>query len=229
MFNQSALEQKLKIYFKDAETCRLAFIHKSFINEVSSKEIESNERLEFLGDAVLELVVTSYLYAKFPKMSEGELTPIRSALVRGTNLAKVAQKLELGNYLFLSKGEEASGGRQKEYILANVVEALIGAIYLDLGYEKAERFIQDYILINVEDIINQKAHLDTKSYFQEKSQELKSVTPEYRLVSEHGPDHNKEFTMGLYLDDQLIATGKGSSKQKAEQNAAENGIKELNW
>lgn len=229
MFNQSALEQKLQIYFKTPEVCRLAFIHKSFINEVSSNEVESNERLEFLGDAVLELVVTNFLFVKYPEMSEGELTPIRSALVRGTNLATVAQKLNLGQHLYLSKGEEASGGRQKEYILANLVEALIGAIYIDLGYEKAERFIYDHILNNVDEIITQKAHLDTKTYLQEKSQELESITPEYKLESEEGPDHNKEFTMGVYLNDKLIATGTGSSKQKAEQDAAKNAIEELKW
>lgn len=229
MFDQKILEKKIKFYFKNLEVCRLAFIHRSYVNETNEPNIESNERLEFLGDAVLEFATTSFLYKKFPEKSEGELTPIRSALVRGQNLAKVAEKLDLGSHLYLSKGEDVSGGRKKEYILANVTEALIGAIYLDLGYDKAEQFIHNYILSNLDQIIADKGHLDSKTLFQEKAQNLENITPEYKLISHEGPDHNKIFTMGVYLNDELIASGEGSSKQKAEQDAAQNALVAKNW
>lgn len=228
MFNQKTLEDRIKFYFKNPDLCRQAFVHRSYVNEADDN-LESNERLEFLGDAVLELVVTDFLYKKYPNMAEGELTPIRSALVRGKNLASVASRLNLGVHLFLSKGEDVSGGRQKEYILANATEALIGAIYVDQGYAKAQEFINSYILPETETILEQGTHLDAKSSFQEKSQELENTTPEYRLESEDGPDHSKIFTMGVYLNDQLVAKGSGTSKQKAEQEAAYNGLQIKGW
>lgn len=229
MFDQKILEAKIQFYFKNSETLKLAFIHRSYVNEFNETKLESNERLEFLGDAVLELIVTSYLFKKYPEKSEGELTPLRSALVRGKHLAEVARKINLGDHLFLAKGEDNSGGRDKEYILANAAEALIGAIYIDLGYDKAEAFITKYILSDIEQILAEGAHVDAKSFFQEKSQELENTTPEYRVESEHGPDHSKIFIMGVYLSDTLIAKGSGSSKQKAEQEAAYNAIQIKGW
>jgi ribonuclease-3 len=144
-------------------------------------------------------------------------------------LSKVAEKIDLGSHLILSKGEEISGGRQKEYILANVTEALIGAIFLDLGFAKAETFIHKYILADLDQIIADNSHLDSKTLFQEKAQEIENTTPEYNTISEDGPDHSKTFTMGVYLNQELIATGKGSSKQKAEQDAALNALTKKNW
>ena len=170
-----------------------------------------------------------YLFKKYPEKSEGDLTPLRSALVRGKHLAEVARKVSLGDYLLLSKGEENSGGRDKEYILANATEALIGAIYLDLGYDKAEDFISKYILSDIDEILANRTYVDAKSFFQEKSQELENTTPEYRVESDHGPDHSKIFIMGVYLGENLIAKGSGSSKQKAEQDAAFNAIQIKGW
>jgi ribonuclease-3 len=229
MFNQAVLEKKIQFYFKNADLVKLAFIHKSYVNEATEENLESNERLEFLGDAVLELVVTAFLFEKFPEKSEGELTPLRSALVRGKNLTKVAKKIDLGAHLILSKGESTSGGREKEYILANVTEALIGAIFLDLGQPKAELFIHKYILSDLDDIIKNNTYLDSKTLLQEKSQELENVTPEYNLIEDHGPDHSKIFKMGVYLNSELIGTGTGSSKQKAEQDAALDALIKKNW
>lgn len=229
MFDQQKLEKKIQIYFKNPELLKLAFVHKSYVNEFTDRKLDSNERLEFLGDAVLELIVTDFLYSKYPNSPEGELTALRSALVKGEHLSDVANKLELGEHLFLSKGESNSGGRSKSYILADTVEALIGAIYLDLGYDKAKEFIQKYILPDIEQIISKGTYQDAKSFFQEKSQELENFTPEYKLHSETGPDHKKVFEMGAYIKDKLIATGQGSSKQKAEQDAATKAIKALDW
>lgn len=228
MPNFQELELKLALSFTDPKILKQAFTHKSFVNE-KGNSIDSNERLEFLGDAVLELASTKFLYDKYPSLPEGELTALRSSLVRGRNLAQVAINLNLGEYLFLSKGEEVSGGRSKNYILANTVEALIGAIYVDLGYQPAENFILTHILANVEEIIEQGLHIDSKTKFQENAQEHLNTTPEYRVISENGPDHNKTFEMGVYVNDELIATGKGSSKQKAEQEAAKEALEQKGW
>lgn len=227
--NYNKLEEQISIQFKDFALLDRAFIHKSYINEHKDAGLSHNERLEFLGDAVLELAVTHYLFDKFPEKDEGKMTSFRSALVKGNNLAEVARRLDLGNYLKLSRGEENSGGRDKNYLLANVTEALIGAIYLDQGYDIAEKFINDHILDNLEEIIDQGLHIDSKSRFQELAQELASVTPHYELINSHGPDHKKEFTMGAYLGPDLVAEGTGPSKQKAEELAAKNAITKLNW
>ncbi|HCW32934.1 MAG: RNAse III, ribonuclease III [Candidatus Peregrinibacteria bacterium GW2011_GWE2_39_6] len=222
------LEEKIGIQFLDHEILQTVFIHKSYLNEVPRGSIESNERLEFLGDAVLELVVTEFLYKHYPN-DEGELTNWRSALVKGTHLAHVAKKLDLGNYLVLSHGEEKSGGRTKNYILANTFEALIGAVYLDHGYEISHKFINKFVLIYLEDILEKGLHIDSKSKLQEIAQERLSCTPIYRLIEENGPDHEKEFKMGVYFGDELIAAGEGSSKQNAEQDAAFKALKAKNW
>jgi len=227
--NHEKLEELIGIKFSDLKLLTRAFIHKSYLNEHKNENIKHNERLEFLGDAVLELAATHYLFDKYPNQDEGKMTSFRSALVKGENLAKVALKLNLGEYLFLSKGEEKSGGRIKQYILANLMEALIGAIYLDNNYEVAEEFIKKFILIHIEKIIEDGEHIDSKSKFQEIAQEKVLMTPAYQMLSSEGPDHNKIFTMGVYLGEELVAKGEGSSKQKAEEKAAENALKKKGW
>ncbi len=229
MNNFKELEKKLGLNFKDGSTLKSAFIHKSYINEHKDSGLSHNERLEFLGDAVLELVSTRHLFEKYPDQDEGKMTAFRSALVQGKHLAQVSRELGLGEYLLLSHGEEKSGGREKNYILANLIEAFIGAIYLDLGYEKAEKFIKDHILAHLDTIISEGQHIDAKSKFQETAQEKENLTPHYELIEESGPDHDKVFKMGVYLGEILIAEGNGSSKQKAELNAAENALKEKGW
>lgn len=223
------LEKKIKIAFNDPSLVDTAFVHKSYMNEHRELKSQHNERLEFLGDAVLELVVTEYLYKKYPAEEEGVLTNWRSALVKGKHLAEIATELDLGLYLYLSRGEERSGGRKKNYILANTLEALIGAIYLDKDYKTSHEFIDTFILKRLDEILKKGLHIDAKSRFQEISQEVYGITPEYKLVKEEGPDHNKTFVMGAYIGEEFIAEGKGSSKQKAEQEAAAEGIKKKQW
>jgi ribonuclease-3 len=222
------LLETIGIEIKNADLLKVAFIHKSYVNEQKNLK-EHNERLEFLGDAVLELVVTEYLYKKYPNTQEGELTNWRSALVKGNHLSQVARELDLGRYLHLSRGEEHSGGREKPHILANVMEALIGAVFLDRGYRIARTFIQDFILKRLDDIISQGLHIDGKSLFQEMAQGKLGKTPHYILRSEVGPDHNKTFTMGAYIGEEFIADGSGASKQKAEDAAAREAIKAMKW
>ncbi len=222
------LEEQIGLKFKDYDLLRHAFVHRSYLNEHRDSQFESNERLEFLGDAVLELVVTEYLYLNYPN-SEGDLTNWRSALVKGEMLAKIASELKLGEYLFLSHGEEKSGGRTKDYLLANTFEALIGVIYLELGYKIAKVFIAKFLLIHLEDILVKGEHIDAKSKFQEIAQEKVGSTPSYELQSEAGPDHDKIFTMVAYIGTRMVGKGKGGSKQIAEQKAAEDALKRLKW
>jgi len=223
------LEKKINISFKNIELLDLAFVHKSYVNEHQDLKSEHNERMEFLGDAVLELVVTEYLYKSFPTKGEGVLTNWRSALVKGKHLAEIANDLDLGLYLYLSRGEERSGGRKKNYLLANILESLIGAIYLDQGYGSAHKFIHDVIITKLGSILEQGLHIDAKSRFQELAQEELGVTPSYKVLKEDGPDHSKNFIMGAYIGDELVDEGSGSSKQKAEQSAAKNALKKKGW
>jgi ribonuclease-3 len=223
------LEKQLGITFKNKKLLDTAFVHKSFMNEYEGGDREDNERLEFLGDAVLELTVTEYLYKTYPHKSEGELTNWRSALVKGKHLAKIGAELKLGSYLYLSKGEEKSGGRKKNYILANTLEALIGAMYLDKGYRVTHGFIDTHILQKLEVILEEGLHIDAKSQFQELAQEKVNVTPEYRLESDSGPDHSKIFVMAAFIGDKKVGEGKGSSKQNAEEDAARNALVKINW
>ena len=225
----SQIESKIKIKFKDKELLNNVFIHKSYINEHRNEGIEDNERLEFLGDAVLELVSTEFLFKQFPEKDEGELTSWRAALVRGLHLADIAKFLDLGRYLYLSHGEEKSGGREKGYILANTVEALIGAIYLDQGFETAKKFIGKFILVDLEEIVKKGLHKDAKSLLQEKAQEKEGTTPEYNLIEESGPDHEKNFIMEAVVDGRVVGKGQGKSKQNAEQEAAEEALRRLGW
>ncbi|MDA1060637.1 MAG: ribonuclease III [bacterium] len=223
------LEKITGIKFKDTDLIKKAFIHKSYVNEHRNEGLKHNERLEFLGDAVLELVATHHLFFKYPDQPEGDMTAFRSALVKGKHLAEVARELELGNYLFLSNGEEKSGGREKNYILANVTEAFIGAIYIEHGYEVCEKFIEKFIMAKLDEIIKKGLHIDAKSQFQEICQEKMEQTPHYDVIEEAGPDHDKKFTMGAYIGDELIAKGEDSSKQKAEEKAARGALKAKGW
>ena len=228
MDSYAKLSEVISIEIKNEALLKLAFIHKSYVNEKKDLK-EHNERLEFLGDAVLELVTTEYLFKNYPNKQEGELTNWRSALVKGNHLAEVSRDLDLGSFLHLSKGEEHSGGREKPHILANVLEALIGAIFLDRGYRVARKFIDDFILTKLDEIIEKGLHIDGKSLFQEMAQGKVNTTPHYILLSETGPDHNKIFTMGAYIGETLIAKGNGASKQKAEEHAANMAIKAKGW
>jgi ribonuclease-3 len=223
------LEKKINVQFSNQKLVDTAFVHKSYVNEHSDLKSEHNERLEFLGDAVLELVVTDFLYKSYPAEEEGVLTNWRSALVKGKHLAEISAELDLGLYLYLSRGEERSGGRKKNYILANTLEALIGAMYMDQGYQVAHTFIDTFILKRLGEILEKGLHIDAKSRFQEISQEAVGITPEYRLMKEEGPDHNKTFIMGAYIGEEFIAEGNGSSKQKAEQQAATAALKKKQW
>ncbi len=220
------LQAEIGVTFSDQKLLEQLFTHRSYINEVNDKTLQHNERLEFLGDAVLELVVTEYLYNTFPN-PEGELTNWRSAVVKGEVLAKVAEKLELGKLLKLSKGEEKSGGRDRTLILANTFEALIGGIYIDKGYDAAKIFITKYIISLLPEVIEKKLYVDPKSHLQELAQQDRGATPDYRVMKDEGPDHDKMFTVGVYVKGELVAQGDGQSKQKAEQAAAANALK--NW
>lgn len=209
------------IKFRSAKLLEQAFIHRSYLNEHPDFKLGHNERLEFLGDAVLELTVTEYLYENFPNHPEGELTNLRSSIVRGAMLAQVAKDFKMGDYIRCSKGEEKSGGKAKELILANTFESLVGAIYLDQGYDLAKKFVERVLLVHLKEIISKGLYRDPKSSLQEWSQEVKGVTPNYKVIEESGPDHNKSFLVGVYLGDRLLSKGKGASKQKAQEQAAQ--------
>lgn len=225
----SQLEKQLKLKFKNQDLLKQAFVHRSYINENANFNLPHNERLEFLGDAVLELVVTEYLYNNYPN-PEGELTNWRASLVNGQMLAELAKELSLEDYLFLSKGESKDAdGKARNYILANCFEALIGAIYLDLKYKAAEKFIHEYLLPKLPHILSNELYLDPKSKFQEIAQEKIGITPSYKVLSETGPDHNKVFEVGVYIEKKMIAKAKGSSKQEAQVNAAEAALDKKNW
>src|SRR3989339_1337454 len=216
MTNFSKLENQIGVEFKNQTRLKEAFTHRSYLNENPAWGIEHNERLEFLGDAVLELIVTEYLFLKFPEKPEGELTSLRAALVNANMLSEAAQDLGLNDYLLLSRGEAKDLGRARQYILANTFEALIGAIYLDAGYGAADEFIKKNILSRMRDVIAKKLFRDPKSLFQERAQEIYGATPKYEVSKEWGPDHNKHFIVGVYVGRELIAEGEGPSKQEAQ-------------
>lgn len=229
--NFEDLAKSINVSFKDISLLRTACTHRSYLNENRDSVLEHNERLEFLGDAVLELVVTSFLFRKYPKKAEGELTAYRSAIVNTVSLTKAAESMKLNDFILLSKGEAKDTGRARSIILANAVEALIGALYMDSGYNSAANFISEKILqvIDIEEIIKNKNWIDAKSRFQEKAQEKVGVTPSYKTLKEAGPDHDKQFTLGVFLGDVQIATGTGPSKQEAEQKAAEKALNTKGW
>jgi ribonuclease III len=229
MINFSEFEKKTKIVFKDKDLLKQSFIHRSYINENSGTKLSHNERLEFLGDAVLELIVTDFLYKKYPSYTEGELTAMRSALVNAVIISEVASKLGMNDYLLLSKGEAKDSGKARQYILANTYEAYVGAVFLDQGYDAADEFVNQSLLPKTDEIANKKLWRDSKSLVQEKAQEFLSFTPAYKVLAQSGPDHDKHFTVGIFFGTELAAQGKGKSKQEAEQKAAEAALKAKNW
>lgn len=222
-------ETSIGTEFKNKELLRQAFIHRSYLNENRSIKIEHNERLEFLGDAVLELVITDYLYKKYPEKDEGDLTAFRSSLVNSVTLANAAEKIGMNSFLLLSKGESKDTGRARQVILANTFEALVGALYIDQGYEGAGKFISEQLFGLIEGIVENKSFIDAKSRFQEEAQEKVGSTPVYKLIKESGPDHNKVFTVGVFLREEMVVTGEGKSKQEAEQDAAEKALNQKGW
>ncbi|MFH1393228.1 MAG: ribonuclease III [Patescibacteria group bacterium] len=225
----NSLKKQLNIKFKNADLLKQAFVHRSYLNENPAFELNHNERLEFLGDAVLELVVTEYLYINYPALAEGEMTSLRAALVNSQMLSQIAAQLGFNDFLYLSKGETKELGRGRQYILANTFEAFTGAYYLDQGYPAAAEFIGKNLLPELKNIIDKKLWRDHKSLFQEAAQERVSITPNYEVLSESGPDHDKNFKVGVYLGKELVAQGEGASKNEAQQQAAENALKLKNW
>lgn len=223
--------EKINVKFNDLNLLKRACTHRSYLNENKGAELEHNERLEFLGDAVLELVVTSFLYRKYPEKDEGALTSYRSALVNTHSLSKVALHIGVDEYLLLSKGESKDAGRARAIIHADTIEAIIGAIYLDQCYDSAANFISAQLLdiIDIDEIVENKTWLDAKSRFQEKAQEMTGITPSYKTLKEIGPDHNKYFTLGVFIGDVQVAIGTGLSKQEAEQKAAEKALEVKGW
>lgn len=225
----SQFEKNVGLTFKDKALLRQAFTHRSYLNENRGTDVAHNERLEFLGDAVLELIVTDYLYNKYPEKPEGELTAYRSALVNSNTLADCATKLNMNDYLLLSHGESKDTGRARTYILANTFEAFLGALYLDRGYDITKKFIAEHVFDLIDEIVAKGSWIDSKSRFQEVAQEKVGVTPAYKTLKEVGPDHDKKFTVGVYLGNDLVITGEGRSKQEAEQDAARKGLETRGW
>ena len=224
------LQNKLGVKFINESLLKQALVHRSYLNEHPDFAIGHNERLEFLGDAVLEIVVTEFLYLNFSTTPEGDLTNWRASLVNAKMLYEVAHDLEIEEYLYLSRGESKDKNKKsRQYILADAVEAIIGAMYLDQGIEVAKKFILKNVVSRLDNILENQSYLDPKSHFQEKAQELKGITPHYQILDEVGPDHAKIFTVGLYLGEELIISGTGSSKQEAQVDAAAKGLKKLKW
>jgi len=230
MKDLSRLEKTIEVVFNNLDLLRQSVVHRSYLNENPNFHLPHNERLEFLGDAVLEIIVTDYLYYNFPNTPEGDLTNWRASLVNSKMLAKIAREIDLEDYLYLSKGEaKDNNSKARQYILANAMEALIGAIYLDQGLKAAEKFVKKRILSKLDDILKNKLYQDPKSKFQEKAQETYRITPHYRVLKETGPDHAKVFEVGLYLGEELVSHGKGTSKQEAQVDAAQKGLKKKKW
>jgi ribonuclease-3 len=230
MKNFLILEKNLGLEFKNRDLLIEAFCHRSYLNEHPDFYLPHNERLEFLGDAVLELIVTEYLYKKYPEKNEGELTNWRAALVNAKTLGELAKDLGFNDFLLLSKGEEKETGKARLYILANTFEALIGAIYLDQGYEVAKNFVEKNLIERkLPEIIEKGLFKDPKTRFQEEAQERVKITPTYKVLEEWGPDHAKHFVVGVFLGNELIAKGEGTSKQEAEEEAAKNALKIKGW
>ncbi len=222
-------EEMTGVTFKDQDIAREACTHRSYLNENKKSNWAHNERLEFLGDAVLELVVTDHLFKKYPDRTEGDLTAYRAALVNSVTLARAAGRMGLNDFMLLSRGEAKDTGKARQYILANAFEAVIGAIYMDQGYGEADRFIAGELFGELEEIVEKGLWRDAKSFFQEKAQEHTSITPAYKVLNEVGPDHNKDFTIGVFLGDELVSEGVGKSKQEAEQDAASKGLEKKKW
>jgi ribonuclease-3 len=223
------LASKLGVPFVPGGNLLTAVVHRSYLNEHSEFGTDHNERLEFLGDAVLELVVTEYLYLNYPN-PEGELTNWRAALVNGQSLADIGQTLELESYMLMSRGEQKDkNSKARRFILANAVESVIGAIYLDYGWDAAKKFVMDHVISTLPKILDKNLHVDPKSNFQEEAQSRMSVTPSYKVLEESGPDHKKIFRIGVYLGKEMVAEGKGMSKQEAQVDAARAALEAKGW
>jgi ribonuclease-3 len=217
----------LHVKMKNIGLLKKAITHRSYINEHKNEKLEHNERLEFLGDAVLELLVSKHLFDNYPSKPEGDLTSFRAATVRTESLAEEAEKLKIGKFIFMSKGEEQTGGRTRPYILANTFEAVVGAIYLDRGISTVSTFLKNSLFYKIPDIIKNRTDIDNKSKLQEISQEIVKETPEYEIVDATGPDHAKVFTAQVLIKEKKFGQGKGANKQEAEQSAAEKALR--NW
>lgn len=224
------IEKIIDIEFLNKDLLKQSVVHRSYLNEHPDFGLPHNERLEFLGDAVLEIVVTEYLYHRFPETPEGDLTNWRASLVNAKMLSEIAKEIGIEDFLYLSRGEaKDKNTKARQYILANAIEALIGAIYLDQGIRASRKFIKKNILVKLDYILSNLLYIDPKSRFQEKAQEEIGITPHYKVLSEYGPDHEKIFEVGLYVGQDLISKGKGSSKQEAQIEAAKKGIKKKDW
>lgn len=229
MKDTTVLEEKLGVAFSNKQLLLQALTHRSYLNENPDFELGHNERLEFLGDAVLELVVTEELYKRFPDKPEGDLTSFRAALVNANMLAEITAGLKVNDFLLLSRGEAKDMGRARQYILANAFESIVGAIYLDQQYEGARQFIHRVLLPQLDEVLEKKLYKDPKSLFQEGSQEHAGITPTYEVIREWGPDHDKHFVVGVYLNGELIAEGEGQSKQTAQEGAARHALEVKHW
>jgi ribonuclease III len=225
----SKLEKKLKITFNDKNLLSQAFTHRSFLNENPELNLSHNERLEFLGDAVLEHIVTENLFKNYPSKAEGELTSWRAALVNAKILSEMSKELGFNDFLLLSQGESKERGKARQYILANVFESFIGALYLDQGMDSCKNFIEKNLMKELPRIIKENLFKDSKSFFQEQAQEKTGITPTYRVLEENGPDHAKNFTIGVFLEKELVSKGEGTSKQEAEEAAAKNALDIKKW
>jgi len=226
--NLSELEKKINIVFLDKNLLKTAFMHRSYLNEHKNTKYESNEKLEFLGDSVLSLITSSYLFRKYPNYSEGEYTDIKASLVRTDALADAAQKLNLGDYTFLSKGESNSGGRKNKNILADGFEALLGAIFLEKGFNKAYKFTLEYLIEDkLGEILNKKLYYSSKSKLQEIMQRKYKTTPDYKLVKESGPEHKRVFNIAINFRGKKLSEGVGMTKKQAEEEAARKALKKL--
>ena len=224
----SKIEKAIGVIFKNQDLLRQAFVHRSYLNEHRDFPMAHNERLEFLGDAVMELIVTEHLYENY-QSPEGELTNWRSALVRGDTISKLARELGYNDYLFLSRGESKAEGRSRDLILANCFEAVVGAMYLDAGYNTCREFLRRVLIAHLTRIINEQSYIDPKSKLQELIQEKLNYTPEYKVLSEGGPDHDKHFVVGVFIEKRQIGEGEGPSKQRAQEQAAAAALREHVW
>lgn len=228
MFNKEEFEKICQIEIGNVDLYIEAMTHRSYLNENKDHKYPHNERLEFLGDAVLELIVTEYLFDNFNN-PEGEMTSWRAALVNGEMLAQVAKEIGIDPFLLMSKGESKDTGRARNYLLANAMESTIGAIYKDKGYDSAKNFVKIFIIVKLKEVLDKKLYLDPKSYFQEKAQEVENITPHYEVLSETGPDHDKVYSVGVFLNKEKVAEGEGVSKQDAQRTAARNGLEKKGW
>jgi len=221
------LAKKLGLKFSDKSLLERALTHRSYLNEKKNEKLHHNERLEFLGDAVLELIISEHLFSAYPERAEGELTSFRAATVKTDTLALVSRELNFGEHLRMSKGEEATGGRDKDYLLANTFESVLGSIYIDQGYESCKKFVSEVLIPRIENIVENRLDIDAKTEFQEIAQARYRLTPTYKLVVAKGPDHEKTFTMAIMVGDDEFGRGAGPSKQKAEEKAAQKALEKV--